>query len=175
MTVWFALCKLKYDVSSSSTHARKTQGKKGKSAIFSFANCKRKCLKLTTSLKLGSKGKNTLIIRCLYQSLSGHSSPRIFGLFTVMFLFPHPPFPPSPPSLPSLPVSLKNVTRLKKRVLTKRKITKYAPQRYNLNPSSPKRHQHQIYPCHIEQILPTTPTGNVWARQMRIWLEGLKG
>ena len=150
---------------------RRTQNsrKKGKSAIFSFANCKRKCLKLTTSLKLGSKGKNTLIIRCLYQSLSGHSSPRIFGLFTVMFLFPHPPFPPSPPSLPSLPpslspslpLSLKNVTRLKKRVLTKRKITKYAPQRYNLNPSSPKRHQHQIYPCHIEQILPTTPTGNV--------------
>ena len=110
-----------------------------------------------------------MIIRCLYQSLSGHSSPRIFGLFTVMFLFPHPPslplLPRSPPSLPplppSLPLSLKHVTRLKKRVLTKRKITKYAPQRYNLNPSSPKRHQRQIYPCHIEQILPTTPTGNV--------------
>ena len=76
-----------------------------------------------------------------------------------MFLFPHPPsLPPLPPSLP---LSLKNVTRLKKRVLTKRKITKYAPQRYNLNPSSPKRDQHQIYPYHIEQILPTTPTGNV--------------
>ena len=132
--------------------SRRTQNsrKKGKSAIFSFANCKRKCLKLTTSLKLGSKGKNTLIIRCVYQSLSGHSSPRIFGLFTVMFPFPHPPFPPSPPLPPSLPVFLKNVARLKKRVLTQCKITKYAPQRCNLNPLSPKRHQHQIYPCHIE-------------------------
>ena len=45
-------------------------------------------------------------------------------------------------------------------VLTKRRITKYAPERYNLNPLSPKRDQHQIYSCHIEQILPTTPTGN---------------
>ena len=45
-------------------------------------------------------------------------------------------------------------------VLTKRRITKYAPERYNLNPLSPKRDQHQIYSCDIEQILPTTPTGN---------------
>lgn len=155
------MCKLKYNVSSSSTHA-KLKEKKENLQFFLSPIVKQNALNLPLHLN-SEVGKEHFDHPLPLSVFVRPQFPTYFWFIygNVPISPPPPSLPPLPPSPPSLPLSLKNVTRVKKRVLTKRKITKYAPQRYNLNPSSPKRHQHQIYPCHIEQILPTTPTENV--------------